>query len=291
MPLRLFAPDFGPLAGQDVYRRHIVTGERAVAEGIATVTHSKNAPLKHLLDVHTANYLDALITGQPLDLASTGGNWFPEVIGVCLSAVGAFLDAIDASLADGAAGMLGGGGHHAFPSHGGALSPVNEMAIGVHYLRHQGIRRVLILDLDAHFGNGTTGGFLNDPELFLFDFHGHASGFQHPDTPHLFKNFHDEWDGALYLRTLQRELPRVLEEFQPEACLYAAGMDVFSGTPNPPLRLRFAEIERRETFVFKTLSAQRVPVAYVHAGGYCSVDTLVGLHLLTAHAANSAQVR
>ena len=286
MPLRLYSPDFAMLAGQDVYRRHTVVGMRAAAEGIATIIHSEKALVEYLHDVHTSEYVDALRTGQPSDLASTGGNWFPGSLDIALSVLGALFGAIDASLSDGAAGMLGGGGHHAYPDCGGALSPVNDLAIGVHYLRRQGVRRLMVLDLDAHFGNGTAATFHNDPDLFLFDFHGHASNFQRPSTPHLFRNFHEELDGTLYLRTLQRELPRVLAEFQPEACLYAAGMDVFSGTPNPPLRLRFSEIERRETFVFETLSGRGVPVAYVHAGGYCSIETLADLHILTARAAN-----
>jgi acetoin utilization deacetylase AcuC-like enzyme len=73
---------------------------------------------------------------------------------------------------------------------------------------------VLVLDLDAHFGNGTAASFPNDPDLFLFDFHGHASDFWHPDTPHLFKSFRDESDARLYLQALRKELPRVLGEFR-----------------------------------------------------------------------------
>lgn len=286
--LRLFVPNYGPLADQDVYRRHIVAGERAEAEGIATLTPSQNARVEDLLLAHTPEYVEALRSGQPPDLASTGGLWFLGCIDVSLSALGAFLDAVDSALTDGVAGMLGGGGHHAYPDHGGALSPVNDMAIGVHHLRRRGIRRVLVLDLDAHFGNGTAASFPNDPDLFLFDFHGHASDFWHPDTPHLFKNFRDEPDARLYLQALQKELPNVLGEFRPEACLYAAGMDVFSGTPNPPLRLRVPDIEKREAFVFEALSSRQVPVAYVHAGGYASLETLVALHLTTARAAHGA---
>lgn len=287
-PLRLFLPDYGPLAERDVYRRHIVAGERAALEGIAILTPSRRASIGDLSSVHAPEYVEALRTGEPSNLASTGGEWFPGSIDVSLSVLGAFFDAIDSALTEGVSGMLGGGGHHAYPTQGGALSPVNDLAIGVHYLRRRGIRRVLVLDLDAHFGNGTTASFPADPDLFLFDFHGHASDFWHPDTPHLFKNFRDEPDARLYLRTLQKELPATLEAFRPEVCLYAAGMDVFSGTPNPPLRLKMPDIEKREAFVFGTLSACRVPVAYVHAGGYASLETLAGLHLITARAAMKA---
>lgn len=284
--LRLFAPNYGPLADQDVFRRHIVAGERAEAAGIATLIPSQNARIEDLLLAHTPEYVEALRTGLPADLASTGGAWFLGCIDVSLSILGSFLGAIDSALTDGVAGMLGGGGHHAYPDHGGALSPVNDMAIGVHHLRRRGIRRVLVLDLDAHFGNGTAASFPNDPDLFLFDFHGHASDFSHPDTPHLFKNFRDEADARLYLQALRKDLPRVLGEFRPEACLYAAGMDVFSGTPNPPLRLRVPDIEKREAFVFEALSSRQVPIGYVHAGGYASLETLTVLHLITARAAH-----
>jgi len=286
--LRLFVPNYGPLADRDVYRRHIVAGERAEAEGIATLIPSQNAKVEDLLLAHTPEYVQALRSGQPADLASTGGEWFPGSIDVSLSVLGAFLGAIDSALTDGAAGMLGGGGHHAYPDHGGALSPVNDVAIGVHHLRRRGIRRVLVLDLDAHFGNGTAAFFPNDPDLFLFDFHGYASDFGHPDTPHLFKNFRDEPDARLYLQALRKELPNVLGEFRPEACLYAAGMDVFSGTPNPPLRLRVPDIEKREASVCEALSSRRIPVAYVHAGGYASLETVAALHLITARAAHGA---
>ena len=290
-PLSLFAPDYGPLADRDVYRRHIVTGEKAEGEGIGIVVTAQAATIQDLLLVHTPEYVEALRSGKPMELASSGGVWFPGVIDVSLSVLGALLDAIDTALADGVSGMLGGGGHHAYPDHGGALSPVNDIAIGVHHFRRRGIKRILVLDLDAHFGNGTAAAFPNDPDLFLFDFHGHASDFWHPDTPHFFRNFRNEPDGSSYLRTLQKELPNVLDEFRPEACLYAAGMDVFSGTPNPPLRLRVPDIEKREAFVFDAISSRHVPVAYVHAGGYASLETLAALHLITAHAAFGALSR
>ncbi len=284
---RLFVPNYGPFAEKDVHRRHIVVGERAEAEGIAMIERAPSAGIEELRYVHTTDYVEALRTGEPYDLASTGGDWFPGFLEISLSVLGGYLGAIDAALTEGIAGVAGGGGHHAFPEHGGALCPVNDVAIGIHHLRRKGIRRILVLDLDAHFGNGTADCVPNDPEVFLFDFHGPSSDFWNLDTPHLFRNFHGEPDASLYLRTLRKELPRVLDEFQPEFCIYAAGMDVFSGTPNPPLRLRFPDIEKRDAFVFDTLVGRGIPVAYTHSGGYASHETVVALHLITARAAQA----
>src|SRR5664279_3978590 len=225
--LRLFVPDYGVFAEKDVHRRHIVVGERAEAEGIATVECAPTASAEELSLVHTPEYVEALKSGEPYELASTGGDWFQGFLEISLSVLGNYLGAIDAALMDGVAGVAAGGGHHAFPDHGGALCPINDVAIGIHHLRRKGIRKVLVLDLDAHFGNGTAACIPNDPEVFLFDFHGPSSKFWNLDTPHLFKNFQGEPDASLYLRTLQKELPRVLDEFQPEICIYGAGKDVF----------------------------------------------------------------
>lgn len=282
----LYMPKYSLLAEKDVYLRHLLVGERAVVEGIATLEYAPSPEVETLLSVHTPAYVEALKTGEPPELASTGGVWFPGYLEIHLSVLGAYLGGLDAALVGGVAGIPAGGGHHAFPEHGGALCPINDVAIGIHHLRRNGIRRVLVLDLDAHFGNGTAACFPDDPELFLFDFHGHAQNFYHPDTPHLFGNFHDEPDARLYLQTLRKELPRVLDDFKPEVCVYGAGMDVFSGTPNPPLRLRIPDIEKRDFFVFESLSSRAVPVAYVHSGGYASLETVVNLHLITARAAH-----
>ncbi len=285
---KLFVPNYGVFSEIDVHRRHIVVGARAEAEGLATVECAPSANVQDLSLVHTPEYVEAFRTGAPGDLASTGGVWFPGFLEISLSVLGNYLGAIDVALAEGIAGVAAGGGHHAFPDHGGALCPVNDVAIGIHHLRRKGIRKILVLDLDAHFGNGTAACIPNDPDVFLFDFHGHASNFWNPDTPHLFKNFHHEPDASLYLRTLRRELPRVLDEFQPDFCIFGAGMDVFSGTPNPPLRLKFPDIEKRDAFAFESLSSRGIPLAYVHSGGYASHETVVSLHLITARAAHKS---
>lgn len=288
--LPLYLPDYGSFVDLDLHRRHVMTGERARSEGIACLMGAEPAAMEDLLAVHAPGYVEALRTGHPEALASSGGAWSPGAVALALSVLGAFRAAIDHALCEGISGMLGGGGHHAYPDHGGALSFINEIALGIRHLRRRGIQRVMVLDLDAHFGNGTVACFPDDKDLFLLDYHGRASDFGHPGTPHRFRSFHLDPDARGYLAMLRRDLPDVLDAFQPEACLYLAGMDVFSGTPNPPLRLRRPDIERREDCVFRELSQRRIPVTYVHAGGYASLETLVDLHGITARAAHRALI-
>jgi acetoin utilization deacetylase AcuC-like enzyme len=256
-------------------------------EHIAEVVSGRCATHEELQLFHVPAYLEALQTGKPNDLASSGFTWFPEMYDVSRSRVGCILDAVDTAVAAGISGALDGGGHHARPYSGGALSSINCVGVGVHYARRF-CRRVIVLDLDLHFGNGTTAGFPDDLELFLFDYHGHASDFFHPTTPHLFRNLAAEPEGGTYLSRLREDLPQVLDAFEPELCLYVGGMDVFAGTPNAHLRLSTDDIRAREGFVFSQMAERKIPVVYTLGGGYAANETVARHHLLTACAAADA---
>jgi hypothetical protein len=72
--------------------------------------------------------------------------------------------------------------------------------------------------------------------------------------------------------------------------LLALAVLMLIGSVSEAMRARpvSPHIEKREAFVFEALSSLRVPVAYVHAGGYASLETLTALHLITARAAQRA---
>ena len=286
--LVLYLPSrYSVVSDTPVFKKHLLTADLVSEAGLAKIKSGRPARTEEMLPFHSETYLHALETGSPDDLASSGYTWFPGLYDIMESVVGSFLDAIDRAKQHSVSGSLGGCGHHAGPERGGALSPVNTVGIGVHYARHY-YKRVFVLDLDMHFGNGTTAGFPNDPELFLFDYHGHASGFFEPETPHLFRNLISTPDGATYLRFLKKELPLALDRFEPECCLYVAGMDVFSGTSRAHLLLGAKDIEHRERFVFAQLAARNIPVAYVHGGAYTTEETAAKLYLIAAREAQRA---
>ncbi|MEE8470602.1 MAG: histone deacetylase family protein [Dehalococcoidia bacterium] len=67
---------------------------------------------------------------------------------------------------------VGGGLHHAKPSYGEGFCLYNDVAFCARYLLQQhGLQRVLILDTDAHAGNGTAEYFYDDPSVLLIDVH------------------------------------------------------------------------------------------------------------------------
>ncbi len=67
---------------------------------------------------------------------------------------------------------IGGGMHHAKRSYGEGFCLYNDVAFCALYLmQNHGLERVLILDTDAHAGNGTAEYFYDDPRVLFIDLH------------------------------------------------------------------------------------------------------------------------
>ena len=68
---------------------------------------------------------------------------------------------------------IAGGTHHAFYDRGEAFCMLNDQAIAANYLIEKGLsKRILIIDLDVHQGNGTASLFRSNNNVFTLSFHG-----------------------------------------------------------------------------------------------------------------------
>jgi acetoin utilization protein AcuC len=133
---------------------------------------------------------------------------------------------------------LGGGMHHAYAGHGEGFCIYNDVAFAARYLREtHKLERVLILDSDAHAGNGTADYFDNDPNVLLIDLH------QDPRTVYPGSGFAEEigagdgrgytvnvplpiFSGEASYRLIFDEIVRpVAAEFRPQAIIRNGGSD------------------------------------------------------------------
>ncbi|HPD57534.1 MAG TPA: hypothetical protein PKW17_09875 [Smithellaceae bacterium] len=282
-----YIPEYRPLADIPMIKRRFILAEKIKSEKIGTVVTGRSATDEDVLSFHTPEYVDALRTGYPDEIASSGLHWSETLYEDAKKNTGSLLNAIDESLSKGVSGALGLGGHHALPEHGGALSVLNCIGIGVMYAKKR-VQRVLMLDLDMHFSNGTTIGLADAENVFLFDYYGQAYNFNRPNIPHLFRDLSGEPYGASYLNMLRNELPRTIDQFQPNLCIYLSGMDVYRGSANARLLLTEKDIQDREEFVFNQFAERKIPIAYTYGGGYYTEETAANLYYLAAKAASDA---
>lgn len=86
--------------------------------------------------------------------------------------MGGSLLAAKLALSHGWAINLGGGFHHAYRTNGSGFCVYADISMAIKCIRqhHPGeLRKAMIVDLDAHQGNGHERDFLDDNSVFIFD--------------------------------------------------------------------------------------------------------------------------
>lgn len=176
---------------------------------------------------------------------------------------------------------IAGGTHHAFSNRGEGFCLLNDIAVAANTLLERGLcRKVLIIDLDVHQGNGTAEIFRNNQAVFTFSMHGEKNYPLHKETSDLDIALPDGTGDAPYLNVLKHHLPRLLEQFQPDFIFYLSGVDVLATDKLGRLGMSLAGCRERDAFVLKSCKENKLPVAVSMGGGYSQKIS----HIIDAHA-------
>ncbi len=273
-----------------------------VADGLraaADVRLVQPAPVteEDLRRVHTAEYLAAVQTGEPRELAeSQKFPWSPELYAsVCLTG-GGCLAAARQALRDGVSAAVVSGFHHACADHGEGFCTFNGLIVALDALHAAGeIRTAAVLDMDLHYGNGTAQLVAPRPHLFALSLYGNDY-WDHWCYRDVTERHHEDGenhrsfalpagcDRATLLRIMDATLPLIADQ-RPDLLLYQAGADPYFEDPFSPLALDHDDLLARDRRVFAFAKEHAIPVAWVLAGGYTSdVRKVVRVHLNTFQA-------
>ena len=268
--------------------------ERILAEGIIAPADLHEAPLANIDDlrlVHDAEYVDAVVNGTvPADVQRRiGFPWSPQMVERSRRSVGATIAAANAALDDGFAANLAGGTHHAFADRGEGFCVFNDVAVAARVLqRDHHARRIAIVDLDVHQGNGTAAIFAHDASVFTFSMHGDKNFPFKKETSDLDVPLADGTGDDEYLALLRTHLPGVLNRHQPDFVFYLAGADPYEGDRLGRLKLTMEGLHERDQIVLNACREARLPVAISMSGGYAhDVDAIVAIHTNTIRLAAS----
>jgi acetoin utilization deacetylase AcuC-like enzyme len=260
---------------------------REAVGGLAGVELSRAPRIawRELARAHTRSYVSRVRGGDlsRRELLALGLPWSPALVERSRRSVGATLAAADTALRDGVGFNLGGGTHHAFADAGRGFCVFNDVVVALRSLRAAGrVRRVAVVDLDVHQGDGTHALLAGDADAFTLSVNGFRNYPFRRVPGDLELDLPDGTGDERYLAELELLLPQALRRARPELAFYLAGADPCAGDRLGRLALSKSGLAARDALVRDALAAVGVPVCVTLAGGYAAdISDTVEINLQT----------
>ncbi len=203
----------------------------------------------------------------------TRGTWVAARAGAhcALSAAQAVLDGDRSAFA-----LSRPPGHHAGMDFFGGYCFLNNAALAAQHLRNNGLKKVAVLDVDYHHGNGTQAIFYDRPDVFFASIHGDPR----TEFPFFLGYADEQGTGAGLGANLNLPLPRgtdyaawalaietalaAIARFGADALVVSLGVDTFEGDPISGFKLKTEDYLR----MGERLKAAGLPTVFIFEGGY-----------------------
>ncbi len=175
----------------------------------------------------------------------------------------------------------GGGYHHAHADHGEGFCFFADAALSILNCRDKGLLSaddsVLMVDLDAHRGNGFESVIRDDPAVKNFDMYGFQTyPGMHEGDPDLFPYMIPLKSGMkdeAYLNILAEKLPGFLDEnSDAKLIFYNAGNDIVDIDPLGGFNVSYDGVVKRDQFVIDQFTQRGIPVVIMTSGGYTELS-------------------
>ena len=229
------------------------------------------APVQLLREVHEPDYIRRIESGllDRKEQLLLGLPVTPQLFKRSATEVEATRLACHAALVEGIGVCLAGGTHHAFREHGEGYCVFNDVAIAIRDLQLRNPKiRIMVVDTDAHQGNGTAALLANDPNVFTYSIH---VGRNYP-TRKAVSTLDIETtryvEGEMYLRQLFASLADALDKFSPDLVIWISGADNHRNDRFGQMHLSLKDIQRRDEVLLSAFLRNRIPVAVLYGGGY-----------------------
>ena len=237
--------------------------------------------VKTLKGAHSQTYINNIIN-KSLDQNGVKKIGFPLVDSVVkrsLVATGGTVLASKLALEYRIACNTAGGSHHANFDEGAGYCVFNDVAVAANYLLNKGlVKKILIVDLDVHQGNGNSDIFGNNKNVFTFSMHSKSNYPAKKSKSDLDIELEDNTEDQKYIETLKDSI-QLLNKQKFDFVFYIAGVDVHFNDRLGKLKLSDDGIKKREEIVIGNFFSKKIPICGVLGGGYNkNFDKLVELH-------------
>nr|GLL17178.1 histone deacetylase 2 [Ipomoea trifida] len=167
---------------------------------------------------------------------------------------------------------VGGGFHHCSASKGGGFCAYADISICIQFaFVRLNISRVMIIDLDAHQGNGHEIDFANDRRVYILDMYNPGIYPLDFEARRYIDQKVEVGSGTEtndYLTKLDQALKVAEHKFNPDLIVYNAGTDILDGDPLGRLKISPEGIAARDEKVFRFGRERNIPLLMLTSGGY-----------------------
>lgn len=262
--------------------------QQLIHEGIAQKSdffEPEIIPIETVLRVHAKQYVSDLmdLTLDPKAARKIGFPLSKELVERELRIAQGTVIGAEKAFETKVAFNIAGGTHHAYSNRGEAFCLLNDQAISAKYLLDNKLaKKVLIIDLDVHQGNGTAEIFQKNDNVFTFSTHGKTNYPFKKETSDLDIAFDDNTSDDEFLKTISTIVPKLIEQQKPDFIFYLAGVDILASDKLGKLGCTIEGCKKRDEIVFENCDHYQIPVQVSMGGGYSpEIKTIIDAHANT----------
>lgn len=289
-----------PIAFHSIFKHPLPEGHRfpmfkyellpqqLLHEGIALKTdffEPEIIPIETILRIHTKEYVSDLLnlTLDPKAARKIGFPLSKELVERELRIAQGTVLGAEKTFETKVAFNIAGGTHHAYSNRGEAFCLLNDQAIAAQYLLDKKLaKKILIIDLDVHQGNGTAEIFQKNDNVFTFSTHGKSNYPFKKETSDLDIAFEDNTSDEDFLKTISEIIPKLIEQQKPDFIFYLAGVDILASDKLGKLGCSVDGCKKRDEIVFQNCERYQIPVQVSMGGGYSpEIKTIIEAHANT----------
>lgn len=240
-------------------------------------------PMDWIYQTHDLGYVERLLNLQlsKSEIRKTGFQLSKQLIDREIHIMHGSVQAAVYAKKFGISMNIAGGTHHAFTDRGEGFCLLNDIAIAANYLLSENLaKRILVVDLDVHQGNGTAEICSKNKQVFTFSMHGASNYPMHKEQSDLDIGLPDKMEDASYLKILKDNFYPLLDKFEPDFLIYQSGVDVLATDKLGRLGMTIQGCKERDKVVLEAAHRHHIPIMCCMGGGYSEKIS----HIIEAHA-------
>jgi acetoin utilization deacetylase AcuC-like enzyme len=178
---------------------------------------------------------------------------------------------------------IAGGTHHAFSNKGEGFCLLNDFAMAANYaLNHNLAKKILIIDLDVHQGNGTANIFSHEDRVFTLSMHGKHNYPFLKEQSNLDIELNDGITDEEYLSLMHQYIPISIKNEHPDLIFYLSGVDILATDKFGKLNITQDGCTERDRLICNWCKDQHIPLIISMGGGYSpKIADIVNAHCNT----------